>query len=64
MANQIHNGFLCGNSYPQIGHALLFESISIAHDGHSIFFIIIRLCFRITLYVDKAETDLMRVSQK
>ena len=30
-----------GNSYPHIGHTLLSASTSIAHEGHSFFFILL-----------------------
>ncbi len=37
-ATHFIHGLCLGNSYSQIGHTVLFASISIAHDGHSIFF--------------------------
>ncbi len=38
MATHFNHGLCLGNSYAQIGHTVLLESISIAQEGHSIVF--------------------------
>jgi hypothetical protein len=44
IANPFNTVFLLppGNSYPQIGHILLLDSISIAQEGHSFFMLIMQ----------------------